>query len=159
MIFKEFDHELNTPTKRIDNCKVCYSSDDCSQCFSGYYLSDTNKCIRYGSYCDNCRNGVSCDKCIFAGCYFDASADACVSCSPGCSLCVSYLNCTSCNQYYFMSASSICEQCSPHCSICISLDNCTECDERTYLISGYCKLCSSNCLTCVSVFGCIQCYN
>ena len=129
-------------------CSVCSSSNICSACVTGFYLSGS-QCLPCNPSCLTCNGGL---------------ANNCLSCNPGnllyqgsCSI--------SCPTGSYQNTIASCATCATGCSSCSTLTLCSACTAGYSLSAGYCisscpsnsyydltksacALCDPSCLTC-----------
>ena len=115
-------------------CTICSPFDNCSECDSSYFLSDTDVCCP--NSCSNCTATDICTSCI-NGYYItlNNTHTFCTACAPECNTCDSYEYCTSCKDilhYYY-------GQCILQCN-----EGTTENNE------GACICDINNCISCTS---------
>ena len=79
----------------IKHCASCTSSDKCTSCAIGYYLSDgkCEACSSKDANCAYCKSDGTCIGCV--GGYF-VSSGKCSACGTGCKSCTSNTVCTEC---------------------------------------------------------------
>ena len=165
----------NTCLSCSQSCSICANPSNCSQCFSGYYLTnfsnDANACEKCHTACETCfddlastciscsfgyflqpsPNQYSCNSSCPSGYYADSSRNKCIPCDKACSTCTGETqnNCTECNAGFYLQplAPTTCiNSCPSGYTTDISINQCTPCDLN-------CKECSqsvSNCTSCDS---------
>ncbi|EDR22739.1 protein serine/threonine kinase, putative [Entamoeba dispar SAW760] len=143
------------PCSKLFHCKLCDSSSDrCSVCENGYYLSNTQECTLCPNSCSSCSSEKECSECN-SGYYLDGTT--CKKCSdiPGCqdNQCTTNGLCTQCVNNSYILESGKCTPCSSkyqNCSTCNST-SCLSCNSDHYPASPI------HCLSCNSLTGCIDC--
>jgi hypothetical protein len=116
-------------------------------CDSGEGLNENLTCSACKSNCD-CKCAGGCNSCTGAYYYDDANSN-CLSCSTGCSTCLSSDNCTECESNYFLNDTE-CISCIHNCKNCSDNSTCEECDSGYVYNLNECVLnCSQpSCLAC-----------
>lgn len=130
----------NTCIKCSSKCLTCASTNSCTTCLSGYWLSPQNTCL---SDCAQLNSNTT-----FY--YKNSNTSACSACSSavaGCLAC--YFNTTSGVQCTKCLGSAVLYQ-----GQCLA-----SCPQGTYLLSGLCLPCTlSNCSSCTAT-ACLSCTN
>ena len=136
-------------------CKICEIPESCSNCHSGYTLSNF-QCISCSEIDKNC---VSCDesvtRCTACNTGNYLLGNKCLPCGAGCAKCLSFSTCQKCNEKYFLNANKGCSPCIPFCMSCQNGTTCSQC-ELGYVFDsekGECAYCNLDCgIWIVSVF-------
>ena len=177
----------NSCKECINNCKKCENSDECTECYSKYYLSSRKTCERCPTNCEKCSSSNTCDSCergyfpLSSQCYqfninckttndnckCDTCYDGyykfnyqCLKCDSNCKTCSSSAsNCLSCNYGYYLSSSKTCIKCSTLCKTCSSENNCNSCIDNYFPLSNQCYQCNINCKTTNDNCKCDTCYD
>ena len=125
----------------LNECSVCTSGSDCSQCFVRYFIG----------------SGPSCQPCPF-NCYTCDSNGSCLSCNS--STDHRFLNGTRCEPevgYFSSNNLTVAQQCDPGCTRCLTASVCTACDSRHVLNNnGGCDCTPGTYHS--SYSGCTRCY-
>ncbi|GAB1227985.1 hypothetical protein ENUP19_0367G0018 [Entamoeba nuttalli] len=149
------DNGMCQPCSVLPHCKLCDSSSNkCSMCENGYYLSNSQQCVKCPNSCALCSSENECSECN-TGYYLDGIT--CKGCSTidGCqdNQCTTTGLCTKCVSNSYILESGRCTLCSSkyqNCSTCNST-SCLSCNSDNYPASQI------HCLSCDSLSGCSDC--
>lgn len=147
----------------LPTCSACTSTNNCTQCLSGFTLSNgvcQNQTSNCSSICQFC-SGQNCLRCVQPYLLYINRATSTSSCLTACPL-------------GFYPSIFTCEACNSSCSNCVnSANNCTACQTGLFLYGqsciaicpvGFfasnalqtCQPCSANCLNC-QLTSCYAC--
>ncbi|CAD8097678.1 unnamed protein product [Paramecium primaurelia] len=138
-------------------CQSCsQSSNQCSSCFEGYFLTSEMKCEKCNLGCKSCQ--VQTKSCILCedGYYLSEIKERkCQQCVLPCLKCTTLTQCTLCENGYYLN-NEMCERCMENCLTCSSSNNCLICQDSYQLVDLKCIKCPNNCITC-NEGQCLQC--
>eukprot|EP00930_Biecheleria_cincta_P069288 TRINITY_DN57040_c0_g1_i1.p1 TRINITY_DN57040_c0_g1~~TRINITY_DN57040_c0_g1_i1.p1 ORF type:complete len:3579 (-),score=472.83 TRINITY_DN57040_c0_g1_i1:116-10780(-) len=177
----------NTCLECADNCHLCDSHSECTDCNNSFFLGRNGSCVEHcpdgdyevgteirGRECKQCADGVNrCLNYTFAvecadGLYLAPDATCVDKCPDG---------------YYELGDGDIgrtCPLCATNCSKCENATVCTECQHSKYLtpdlwcedecplgtfhfgtgtVGNMCKPCSKDCRDCTNGEFCVECMN
>lgn len=151
------DHECVPNCSEIDDeCTVCESTSDCTECSIGFYLSNGDRCNECGETCKNCDED-GCTECINPDHVLTTLDNGDVICDYDCS---GIGNCEECN------SPNSCVQCEDgyieflttgvNDTICIP--DCTDGEEWRNPQTYECIACDPSCDQCDPIDGeCVEC--
>jgi len=137
-------------------CASCSSSEFCTSCDSGFYLSGSQCLTIICPYeCSSCSSSEVCTSCNTG--YYPLG-NQCLSCATNCNSCSSADICESCDQGFFLNGAS-CQACSNGCNECDEFATCLVCDQGYYMGSNgdTCSACENGCTTCTDSSSCVVC--
>ncbi|KRX06120.1 Insulin-like growth factor binding protein, N-terminal [Pseudocohnilembus persalinus] len=150
---------LSCQTLLGENCITCLNKENCQICSDGYYLQDGN-CLECNFPCKKCQSATECLDCEDNYFFNEFQCKTCNQWIENCNICVSYDQCTQCDQYYYLEQLNKCTLCQAPCLECETENNCNSCIQNYFLGINECKTCQDwipNCQQCTNYQQCEKC--
>jgi len=122
----------------VENCSDCDSDSVCTECASGYRVTDDDTCEACTTGCTGCSAAAATCTACSTGYALNDGENTCDECEANCDTCDSGTVCTDCASGYYLDSED-CTACAiDNATACSDEETATSCDTGYQAISGAC---------------------